>query len=313
MSKPGATIIIVYYLLESSNKLGDWFSAEDIYGLHQNAINTSTGQELIGNLIQRFKKRKDKDSLWAFETAKNLENWLKQHVDKKPQYWFECDGNIRFRLKSDHIHTLKGWTNKRERSFDPKNMRSWGQVCLVLAILLNGLVLGMSLYISSLQGELQTRRYEEQYFINNDRILKSESDRLALLNANSNQLVMLRRLSQSHLTEREIRVVESVVKELNRQQEVSKINTVALTYLLSNDTTEDVNVYKMFESKSDSELLVLQEEYEKQANDYSTVLKKDMVQLMEKISFWEVVHSTMLVLSSIVLIIGNLIIFRSDI
>ncbi len=182
----------------------------------------------------------------------------------------------------------------------------------MIAILLNGFVLAVSLHVNSLQGELQTRRYEEQYFINNDRIKKSESDRLALLSANSNQLVMLRRLAEDHLTETESRVVKNVVIELNHQHDVSKINTVALSYLLSNDTTEDVGIFAMFEGKSDSELLVLQEKYEQQASDYSTMMKKDMVQLMEKISIWGVVHSIVLVLSSVILIVGSLLILRTD-
>ena len=194
-----------------------------------------------------------------------------------------------------------------------QQLKKWGHISLVIAILLNGFVLGINLYLTGLQGELQTFRYEEQYFINNNSLMKSESDRLALLTAHSNELVMLRRLAENHLTENENKAIKDVVKEVNYQAETSKINTVAITYLLSNDTTEETNIFSMFEGKSDIELLSLQKKYELQANDYSTILKKKMVKLMDDISIWEIVHSTVLVLSSIIVILGSLLIFRSEV
>lgn len=195
---------------------------------------------------------------------------------------------------------------------DHKKYRKWGQICLVSAILLNGLVLAINLYLTGLQGELQNRRNEEQYFIINEQTKRTESARYTLLQGNSNQLVLLRRLTDDRLSPDERETIKSNVRNLNLQSETSKINLVAITYLLANDPLKGTDVFRMFEDKSDIELLRLQVLYEKQANEYANDLKRQMVQLMDSISMWKYAHSSMLVLSSIILILGGLLNFRSE-
>lgn len=193
-----------------------------------------------------------------------------------------------------------------------KKRRKWGQICLVTAVLLNGLVLAINLHLTSLQGELQNNRYEEQYFIVNSQTKNDQSARYLQLQENSNQLVLLRRLADSSLTFDERTTVLNNVKELNRESEVSRVNVVVLAYLLAHDPPEDTDLYKMFESKSDDELARLQKQYENQAEKYAINLKKEMIQLMESISFWKYFHNPALVLSSIILIIGSILKFPSE-
>lgn len=195
---------------------------------------------------------------------------------------------------------------------DPKKCRKWGQICLVSAILLNGFVLAINVYLSSLQGELQSKRYDEQYFIINDQTKKAEIAQYRMLQVNANQLVLLRRLADDRLTLDERNTILNNVKELNHRSEMSKVNVAAISYLLANDPPEGTDLYKMFEGKSDSELVRLQEQYEKQAGEYVKNLKRQMVQLMDNISTWQYVHSSALVLSSIILIIGSILNLRSE-
>lgn len=194
---------------------------------------------------------------------------------------------------------------------DPKKCRKWGQICLVSAILLNAFVLAINLHLTSLQGELQNKRYEEQYFIINDQTKNAESAKYSLLQVNSNQLVLLRRLADDRLTPDERKTLLSNVKELNHQSELSKVKVVTIAYLLANDPPEGTDLNKMFVGKSDSELARLQDHYEKQAGEYANNLKRQMVQLMDDISIWNYVHSSALVLSSMILIIGSILILRS--
>jgi len=193
-----------------------------------------------------------------------------------------------------------------------RKYKKWGQACLVSAVLLNGMVLAINLHLTSLEGKLQSKRYDEQYFTINEQTKNAESDRYSLLQGNSSQLVMLRRLADDRLTADERKTILSNVKEINHQSEVSKISVVAITYLLANDLPEGTNPYKLFEGKSDSELTALQIRYENQAGEYMITMKKEMVQLMNAISIWKILHSSALILSSIILIIGSILNLRSE-
>ncbi len=195
---------------------------------------------------------------------------------------------------------------------NPKKSRKWGQILLVFAVVLNGVVLWVNLHLNNLQGELQDKRYEENYFIINEKTKRSESAKYTLLNANSNQLVILRRLAEDHLSSEEDETIRGVIKELNYQSNRSKVGVVALAFLLANDPPEGTNPFEMFILKSDSELVRLQKKYEIQAGDYALELKSEMVQLMDDISYWEIGNAVSLVMSNIILILGSILIFASN-
>lgn len=190
------------------------------------------------------------------------------------------------------------------------NNKKLGQIFLVFAVLLNGLVLAVNLKLTGLEEDLQTKRFEESYFMVIEQTKANQSLEYSILQGNSNQLVLLRRLADNRLTPTERNTLKNNVKELNRQSQDKKVKMLAVTYLLANDPPEGTNVYKMFEGKSDAELGQLQVKYEMQAMDYSDKLKKQMVQLMDKITFWGYIHSAALSLSSIILILGSILIFR---
>jgi hypothetical protein len=190
--------------------------------------------------------------------------------------------------------------------------RKLGQILLVTAVALNGLVLAISLHLTSLETELQEKRYEEQYFILNDKTKNEESAKTTLLDGTANQIVMLRRLAEDRMTPDENQIVLSNVKELRRQLRDSKVKVIAVTYLLAHDPPKGTDVYGMFAGKSDSELLLLQDQYERDASAYGDSLKAVMVEKMDSISIWKYAHSAALVLSTIILIVGSIINFRSD-
>jgi len=208
---------------------------------------------------------------------------------------------------------MKPFFNKIKNIFiDPKKCKKWGQICLVSAIILNAFAISLNLHLSSLQGELQNKRYDEQYYIMNEQTKSDEIDKYQLLLANSNQLVMLRRLADKYLTPNESNTVRSIVKELNYQSEVSKVNVAAISYLLANDPPEGTNPFTMFQDKSDSELVNLQRLFNKQAEEYANNLWSQKTTLMDAISFWQLFHSSVLLLSTIILIIGSILTYRSE-
>jgi hypothetical protein len=84
-----------------------------------------------------------------------------------------------------------------------------------------------------------------------------------MLDCNSNQLVLLRRIADNLLKTEERNIILNNVKELNRLSHESEINITALTFLLGNDPLEGTDTFRMFEGKNDSELVRLKEQYEK--------------------------------------------------
>ena len=205
---------------------------------------------------------------------------------------------------SDSRDTTMNW--------NPFKRKRLGQTFLFSAIVLNGLVLAINLHLTSLQSDLQSKRYEEQYFMINDEMKRSESSKSTLLKAASNQLVMLRRLTENRLTPEERRTILNNTKELNIQSQISKVNVIAITYLLANDPPETTNVFKLFADKTDEELILLQEKYQIQAGEYVFKLKHGMVRIMDNISFWKNIHTSTLVLSTIILIMGSILILAFD-
>ena len=108
LAKPGATVLIVFQLLDSRKLVQNWFTADQVFRFYQDEMVTSAGKERVYKLLDNFKKRKDKGPLWAFEKSTNIGNWLKLHFNGKPRYGFEFDGQ-RFRFKDQYIGELRCW------------------------------------------------------------------------------------------------------------------------------------------------------------------------------------------------------------
>ncbi len=196
---------------------------------------------------------------------------------------------------------------------NPRKCRRWGQICMVIAILMNGLVLIVNLHLTSLQGELQNKRYIEKYFIVNMQTKQYESANHTLLGGISNQMVMLLRLAEDRMKPEERKTISDNIKILQNKGHESFVNSVIVTYLSVNEPPDGADVFKMFSSKSDSELVDLMKQYVEQSGEFMEDLKIQMVQLMDDISLWNSINASLLVLSSIILIIGTILNFRSDI
>jgi hypothetical protein len=191
--------------------------------------------------------------------------------------------------------------------------RKLGQKLVVCAILINGLVLAISIHLAGLQNDLQNKRYDEQYFIINQQGRRTEHDKYIWLKAHSNQLVLLRRLADTQLTSLERTTILNNTKELNHESEVSRLNEVALAYILAHDPPMGMNLLDLFRGKSDDELSLLQNQYEEDAGNYASNLKKEMNKLEDSIKIWQYIFSTALVLSSIILIIGSILKYPSEV
>ncbi len=160
---------------------------------------------------------------------------------------------------------------------------------------------------------LQEKRYDEYYYILNDHTKKDELMKYRLFLSHSNQLVLLRRLAEKQLSCDERNTVSDIVRELNRLSENSNKYVNAIAYLQTNEPPEGVNPFEMFDGMDDNELIRMRYKYEDQAILYLDGLKKKMLQLMNKIAIWNHLHTIVLILSSIILIIGSVLNFHSEV
>jgi cell division protein FtsX len=194
----------------------------------------------------------------------------------------------------------------------PTKCKKWGHIFLVTAILLNGFVLALSLQLNRMQGELQNKRYDEQYFIINSRSKHLERSEYMLLNGISNQLILLRRLAEDRLTPSENDTILDLVNKLNHESETSLSNVLTITYLLANGPPDSADLRNILHWKNDSDLVHLLEKYGVQSEDYIRSLKARMITLMDNIAIWSYIHTSVLVLSTVILILGSILNLRSE-
>ena len=190
-----------------------------------------------------------------------------------------------------------------------KNRRRLGQLCLVAAICINGVLLLVNLRLSTLEDKLSKKRGDERYFMFNEQRISAQTAKRASLHTSLNQLKMLRRLTKDKISPEENQTL--LIDERNFQIEIDAHlrRIVGATYLQANDPPPGQHPDKMFSSKSDKELVLLLPKYRDQAYEYAKTLKNEMVDLMDAISFRKKVHSIGLVISMLVLIVGNLLLF----
>ena len=195
------------------------------------------------------------------------------------------------------------------RESNPKRL---GQLCLVVAVVINGVLLLVNLRQTGLEDQLSRKRSAEGYFILNQQTISGEDTKRELLHTSLNQLKMLRRLSKDRLSEIENQTLLSDERELEKQEDAALGKIVAVTYLQANDPPPGQQPDEMFSHKSVAELQDLLKKFEEQAFQYAKDLKDETVNLMGKIAFWKAWYSTGLVINMFVLVIGNIMLFASD-
>ena len=192
------------------------------------------------------------------------------------------------------------------------NSKRLGQLCLVVAVVINGALLLVNLRQTDLENRLSRKRSAERYFILNQQTISAEDTKRALLHTSLNQLKMLRRLSKDRLSEIENQTLIGDEHELEKQVDAALEKIVAATYLQANDPPPGQHPDELFSHKSDAELQDLLRKFEEQAFQYAKDLKDETVNLMGKIAFWKAWYSIGLVISMSVLAIGNILLFASD-
>ena len=187
-----------------------------------------------------------------------------------------------------------------------------GQLCLVVALVINGVLLLVNMRQTSLEDGLSRKRSAERYFILNQQAISAEDTKRALLHTSLNQLKMLRRLVRDKLSERENEILVNDERELQRQINASYVKVVSALYLQANDPPPGQHPDTMFSDKSDTELEALLAKFEEQAFRYAQGLKGQAINLTEKIAFWKTWNSVGLVAGMVILVFGNIIIFAVD-
>jgi len=190
--------------------------------------------------------------------------------------------------------------------------KRFGQLCLVIAIIINGVLLLINIRQTSLEDQLSRKRSAENYFILNQQAINDEKAKRVSLHASLNQMKVLRRLSRDKLSEKENETLLSEEREAQKQIDASFVRIVGATYLQANDPPAVSHPDKMFSNKSDTELEGLLITFEEQAFQYAKTIKDEVVNLMGRIAFWKVWHSLGLAISMFILVIGNILLFISD-
>jgi len=211
---------------------------------------------------------------------------------------------------------LKGWSKEymvgkkgsRILKTACKKMR-WGQICLIVAVILNALVLLINLHLSGLEDELASKREEERYFIINEQSKYGEINKRTLIHTSLNQLKMLRRLATDLITPEEKQMLLTDEKIFQREINASLRKAVIVTYLQGNDPPPGKNPQDMFSGMTDEQLLALSPKFESQALQYISNLKTEMVRLMDEISLWKKLYSYGLIISLIIIVVANFLIY----
>ena len=193
-----------------------------------------------------------------------------------------------------------------------KSPKRLGQLLLVVAVVINGVLLFINIWQTSLEDQLSRKRSAEAYFILNQQTINDEKAKRVSLHVSLNQMKMLRRLSRDKLSEKENELLLSEEREFQKQIDASFVKIVGATYLQANDPPSGFHPDKMFSNKSDTELESLLMKFEEQVFQYAKTLKDEMVNLMGGVAFWKAWHSMGLAISMLILVIGNILLFVSD-
>jgi len=105
---PGATILIVYYVLKEKGKLKEWFRPSELIEWYRSSMDVEEHRTLIIGLAKTFKKHHGTDIPLAFHDSMRMQHWLDLHVDKKERFWFERNG-LEYRIKIKYIDELDGY------------------------------------------------------------------------------------------------------------------------------------------------------------------------------------------------------------
>lgn len=197
-----------------------------------------------------------------------------------------------------------------ETETESSGYKKWGRSLLLAAVILNGVVLTASIKLFDLQGELQELRYKEQLFFINDQTRKDELTKHSSFGAYSNVLAMLTRLLDERLTPEEKSTILSNANSLGQISANSQVNATTISYLQANDPPAGTDVGKLFGNLSDSEHASRRGQFEEQTFQYLTDIKIAMVHATDKITFWQYIHSILLVISSVSIIVGSILSFR---
>jgi hypothetical protein len=162
-----------------------------------------------------------------------------------------------------------------------------------------------------LEDELASKRADETYYFTNRQTISTEINRREFLQINLNQLKMLRRLVRDRLTSRENEMLLMDEKFLQSEIDASLRMIVMGQYLQAKDPPPGKDPNDMLSSKTDEQLLVMIKEFQDSSWQYVKNLKVEMLFLMSQVSFWKKLHSFVLIISIIILIIANILIYAS--
>jgi hypothetical protein len=108
--KPGATILILFYVLWIKDLIEKEFDADDLFHQYIALRQDVQHQRFFNYFLQEYKKRKNKSDLDVLTTAAKLKSWLKKHSGKKPRKWFEYQKD-KFKLRSELVEELMSHMN----------------------------------------------------------------------------------------------------------------------------------------------------------------------------------------------------------
>jgi len=105
---PGASVLIIYFILLKNDKIDDWFTAKFIYDEYEKFKESPEYNKCITNIRVDFEKHGELKNL---SSISNINGWIKKHIDIKPVYWFikrkNISGLYEFRIKETLIPRLQ--------------------------------------------------------------------------------------------------------------------------------------------------------------------------------------------------------------
>jgi len=188
--------------------------------------------------------------------------------------------------------------------------KRWGQVSLVAAVVFNATAVLLDLRVSTLEGELASKREQEKYFIDNDRRISSEVSEFTILQASLSQLQMLHRMVGPSLSRTDDSVFKQNVRVLQQHINGSHRQIVTATFLQGHDDDIpiDTDMDEYFAGVSNDSLIVLFPLYQADAAEFAIGLKDGMIRLIDTVSWWRGAHSFTLALGTFILVIGTVLI-----
>ncbi len=194
-----------------------------------------------------------------------------------------------------------------------KRILVFGRILLVASVFVNATLLIINLHLGELESRLTELRGDEYYFILNKQTTSSEFNKIVILGAIANQMIMLRRLSAQHLSDADDMTIREDILTTQKSVEKSLRDITAMNFHMSNKLDSSIDPFELMRDIDKDSLSVLNALYAEQAFEVVVELKKNMKDVSEQVTRWRANQSVLLVLNMLLLVLGSTFLFWESI